>query len=150
MDKDQKAPTVSIQTLRNVFEPNFFGTVHTTQTLLPLIRKSDSGEILFVTTDMASNSYMAAGKANFLHHTAYNTSKAALNSYVIALAFELGDSGIKVNTVTPGFTSTKLNNFGQGGKTTKEGAETILKWALLPKDGPSGKYFGPDGNEFPW
>jgi len=149
MDEDQKAPTVSMKTLRDVFEPNFFGTVQTTQAFLPLLREARPvGVILDVTTDMASNSYMTT--IDFLHFTAYNTSKAAANSYVIALAHELRDEPIKVNTVTPGFTSTKLNFFGQGGKTAREGAESLLPFALLDKDGPSGKFFGPDGKEFPW
>ena len=83
-----------------------------------------------------SNTIQARPNAG-LHFAAYNTSKAAANSYTIALAQELRGEGIKVNAVTPGFTSTKLNNYRQGGKSAKAGAQVLLPWALLEKDGPT-------------
>lgn len=137
MDKPQNATTVDVATLRAAFEPNFFGMVQTTTTLLPLLRKSPHAVILNVTTDMASNA-LQAGPDSHLHVVAYNTSKAAANSYTIALAHELKPEGIKVNCVTPGFTSTKLNFFGAGGKTAKQGAEVLLPWALLDATGATG------------
>ncbi|KAJ7619337.1 hypothetical protein FB45DRAFT_714617, partial [Roridomyces roridus] len=91
--------------------------------------------ILNVTSDMASNGLMAKIPKNFLHDfVAYNTSKAAANSYTIGLAKELDAEGIKVNTATPGFTSTKLNGFREGGKTSEQAAAILLPWALLDKD----------------
>jgi len=81
---------------------------------------------------------------------AYNTSKSAANSYTIALAQELKAEGIKVNAVTPGFTTTKLNHYTPGGKTIKAGAEVLLPWALLDKDGPTCRFIGGDGKEMPW
>ena len=87
---------------------------------------------------MASNS-LQAGPDSHLHCVAYNTSKAAANSYTIALAQELKREGIKVNAVTPGFTTTKLNFFANGGKTPAQGAESLLPWALLDKDGQTCK-----------
>lgn len=151
MDTDQRADSVDIAVLRETMETNFFGLVQTTITFLPLLRKAKNGPavILNVSTDMASNSYMAQPSST-LHVVAYNTSKAAMNSYTIALAFELKDAGIKVNAVTPGFTTTKLNNHRPGGKTMKEGAESLLPFALLDKEGPTGKFFDWNGNEFPW
>ena len=68
--------------------------------------------------------------------TAYNCSKAALNSYTIALAHELKEEGIKVNAVTPGLSSTRLSQYS--GKTARAGAEVLLPWTLLEKDGPTG------------
>lgn len=85
---------------------------------------------------MASNTIQSRPDAH-LHVVAYNTSKAAANSYTIALAQELKNEGIKVNAVTPGFTTTKLNNFLSGGKSARAGAEALLPWALLEKDGPT-------------
>ncbi|KAH9480263.1 Short-chain dehydrogenase/reductase ATR10 [Psilocybe cubensis] len=149
MEASQKATTVEIPVLRDAMETNFFGLVQTTQAFLPLIRKSSQGVILNVSTDMASNTYMARGDST-LHVVAYNTSKAAMNSYTIALAYELKEEGIKVNAVTPGFTTTKLNNHAPGGKTEKEGAASLLPFALLGKEGPTGKFFDWNGTEFPW
>ena len=115
-------------------ETNFFGLVQTTIAFLPLLRKSTNGIILNVAT--TTNTRQARPNAGF-QVVAYNTSKAAVNSYTIALAQELRGEGIKVNAVAPGFTSTKLNNYGRGGKTAKAGAEVLLPWALLEKDGPT-------------
>lgn len=117
-------------------ETNFFGLIQTTIAFLPLLRKSTNAVILNVSIDMASNTIQSRPDAS-LHVAAYNTSKAAANSYTIALAQELKGEGIKVNAVTPGFTTSKLNNYLPGGKSTKGGAEVLLPWALLEKDGPT-------------
>lgn len=136
-DQNQVATTVSLSIIRDAFEPNFFGMIQTTTTFLPLLRASPQAVILNVTTDMASNTHQST--SDYLHVVAYNTSKAAANSYTIALAHELKSENIKVNAVTPGFTSTKLNSFRDGGKTSEAGAEILLPWALLDKDGPTGQ-----------
>lgn len=142
MDQDQNALTVGIQTIRECFETNFFGLIQTTQAFVPLVKAASTAAgnavILDVTTDMASNSHQAQPESG-LHFVAYNTSKAAANSYTIALAHELRQFDIKVNAVTPGFTSTKLNFFGKGGKDAAGGAQGLLPWALLDKTGPTGK-----------
>lgn len=138
MEQNQKATEISLSTIREAFEPNFFGLIQTTNTLLPLLRKGKHAVILNVTIDMASNTIQAKPDST-LHVTAYNTSKAAANSYTIALAHELRSEGIKVNAVTPGFTTTKLNGYAPGGKTAKGGAESLLPWALLGEDGPTSK-----------
>ncbi|KAF8967027.1 hypothetical protein BDZ97DRAFT_561364 [Flammula alnicola] len=149
LGEDQNATTITLDTIRDTMETNFYGLIQTTQAFLPLLRKAPVGVIVNVTTDMASNAYQARPDAG-LHVVAYNTSKAAMNSYSIALAQELKKEGLKVNVVTPGYTSTKLNSFGDGGKTVKEGAESLLPWALLDKDGPTGLFLNWDGKEFPW
>ena len=136
LEENQNATTISLSTIRDAMETNFFGLVQTTITLLPLVRKGTNPVILNVSIDMASNTIQSRPGA-ILHVVAYNTSKAAANSYTIALAQELKAEGIKVNAVTPGFTTTKLNNYHPGGKTMRGGAEVLLPWALLDKDGPT-------------
>ncbi|KAI5831783.1 NAD(P)-binding protein [Schizophyllum commune Tattone D] len=150
MNKPQSALDVDVETVRATCEVNLFGLIQTCQTFLPLLRKSSQAVILNITTDMASNAYQARPDSS-LHVVAYNTSKAAANSYTIALAHELKKEGIKVNAITPGFTTTKLNGFAPGGKTPQQAATDMLPWALLDKDGPTGVFIGPDGKtEFPW
>jgi len=148
LDKDQNALTVSLDVIREAFEPNFYGMIQTTLTFLPLLRASPQAVILNNTTDMASNNLQS--KSDYLHVVAYNTSKAAANSYTIALAHELRAEGIKVNAVTPGFTSSKLNGFREGGKSLQAGAEVLLPWALLDQDGPTGLFIDEHGKEMLW
>jgi NAD(P)-dependent dehydrogenase (short-subunit alcohol dehydrogenase family) len=128
-------------------EVNYFGVIQTTVILLPLVRKSTNGGVIVnVSSLMGSNSFLAnrnkkfgvGSPANTNRLAAYSSSKAALNSYTISLAQELEGEGIKVNLVTPGLTSTNLS--GGAGKTSKAGAEVLMPWALLDKDGPTGMY----------
>jgi len=149
LEENQNATSISLSTVRDTMETNLFGLIQTNITLLPLLRKSTNAVILNVSIDMASNTIQSNPNAS-LHVVAYNTSKAAANSYTIALAQELKAEGIKVNAVTPGFTSTKLNGFLPGGKSARGGAEVLLPWALLEKDGPTCCFIGGDGKELPW
>ncbi|KZP14254.1 NAD(P)-binding protein [Athelia psychrophila] len=148
LSKPQVATNVDVAVVRAACEVNLFGLIQTTTTLLPLVLKSSKPNILNISTDMASNTYQARPDS-FLHVVAYNTSKAAANSYTIALAHELKGKAI-VNAVTPGRTTTKLNNYatGHGAKTPEEAAVLISKWVL--EEEKSGLFIGPDGNEFPW
>jgi len=153
MDKPQTAGNPNLASIRAAFEPNFFGMIQTTAAFLPLLRESSTPDepsvILNVSTDMASNGLMASPNG-FLHEAvAYNTSKAAANSYTIALAHELKDEGIKVNCATPGFTTTRLNGFAPGGKTPEQGAALLAEWCLLDKNSKTGLFIG-DKGEFPW
>ncbi|KAF9472578.1 NAD(P)-binding protein, partial [Pholiota conissans] len=98
-DLDQNATTIDPATIWETMVTNFFGLIQTTQTPLPLLRKSSNGVIVNVTTGMGSNAYTAAHTGP-LHFVAYNTSNATVNSYSIALAHELKKDDIKVNLVT--------------------------------------------------
>lgn len=151
MGKDQNATTIDVALIRETMETNLYGLIETTKAFIPLLRKSTTGApvILNVSTDMASNAHQANPESS-VHTVAYNTSKAAANSYTIALAHQLNGEGFKVNAVTPGFTSTKLNFFGKGGKSPRDGAGILLPWALLGKEGRTGLFIGQNGEEFPW
>ncbi|KAK0189080.1 hypothetical protein F5146DRAFT_1205183 [Armillaria mellea] len=144
MTEPQQASTVSLTTIRNAFEPNFYGLIQTTQAFLPLLRAAPKGYACIVnnTTDMASNAHQAWPES---------FPPSAANSYSIALAKELEAEDIKVNLVTPGFTTTKLNSFRAGGKTTEGGASVLVPWALLgPEDKGKTCLFWSDKGEFPW
>jgi len=60
--------------------------------------------------------------------------------YTIALAYKLRDTEFKINAVDPGFTKTDFNNHRETG-TVEETGQRIAKYALINKDGPTGKYF---------
>jgi NAD(P)-dependent dehydrogenase (short-subunit alcohol dehydrogenase family) len=137
---------------RWTFETNLFGLVETTQAFLPLIRKSDAGRIVHLTsilgslelaTTPSSPVYGAAGFA-----AAYGASKAAVNMYTIHLARELEPTGIKVNAAHPGWVKTELGGEGAPMEAT-EGAHTSVWLATLPADGPTGGYFHKQ-DRLPW
>ncbi|KAI4355027.1 hypothetical protein L6164_003845 [Bauhinia variegata] len=69
---------------------------------------------------------------------AYTVSKAALNAYTRILANKF--PSFCINAVCPGYVKTDINN-NTGIFSVDEGAECIVKLALLPDGGPSGLFF---------
>ncbi|MEH7120494.1 SDR family NAD(P)-dependent oxidoreductase [Neobacillus vireti] len=121
---------LKIEALRQEFDVNFFGTFQMIQTFLPLVKKSQGGKIVNVTTDMASQTMFDNGQAGQLNILGYNSSKTAVNSLTLAFGKEFGHNGPEILGVTPGFTTTDLNGNAPGGKTTAEGAQIIVQYAL--------------------
>ncbi|KAL2477842.1 (+)-neomenthol dehydrogenase [Forsythia ovata] len=68
----------------------------------------------------------------------YLMSKAAMNAYTRILAKKYPH--FRVNCVCPGFVKTDIN-YNTGILTAEEGAESPVRVALLPNDGPSGLFF---------
>ncbi len=79
----------------------------------------------------------------------YKASKAALNMLTVQLAYELRDTGIKVNSVSPGFIATDMNGH-RGTQTIEEGAAGPVHLALLSADGPTGGFFDQAAGSYPW
>jgi NAD(P)-dependent dehydrogenase (short-subunit alcohol dehydrogenase family) len=145
----QNISSVALENLRNVFETNFFGAVQTTQQFLPLLKKSVQPVIVNVSSELGSLSiHNGISNSNFKIYDAYSCSKTALNAFTVTLANELKGTGFKINSVTPGYTATNLNQY-RGTKTPEESAGVIVKYATLDSDGPTGKFFNNDA-EVPW
>lgn len=143
------ASTVPIDIVRKTFDINFFAQIALTQKLLPLIRKSDAGRIVFLSSILGSNTLHADPKSPIWNFkvTAYDASKAALNSYAIHLAHELKDTPIKVNAIHPGSVVTDMNVHGV--LDLKTGAKTSVQAATLPADGYTGTFMHL-GQQLPW
>jgi NAD(P)-dependent dehydrogenase (short-subunit alcohol dehydrogenase family) len=136
--------------LRDTFETNFFATVALTQTLLPLLRKSDAGRIVNLSSILASLTLHATEDSPIYNSKtfAYDASKAALNLFTIHLAHELRSTKIKVNSAHPGWVKTEMG--GEGATMDlSEGAKTSVQLATLPEDGPTGGFFHM-GESLPW
>ncbi|MGC4856684.1 SDR family oxidoreductase [Micromonospora sp. DT4] len=138
---------------RTTFNTNLFGVVEVTTAFLPLIRKSEAGRIVNVSSLLASltkhsdpTSYVYSDAFKSL--PAYSASKSAVNSWTVHLAYELRDTPIKVNSVHPGYTKTDMND-GAGDLEVSVGARTSVAMALLHADGPSGSYVHL-GEALPW
>jgi NAD(P)-dependent dehydrogenase (short-subunit alcohol dehydrogenase family) len=78
-----------------------------------------------------------AGPAHFYPDVAYPASKAAVN--MITVQYAKAFSGIRINAVDPGFTATDLNH-NTGTQTVEQGAEVIVRLALIGPDGPTGTF----------
>jgi NAD(P)-dependent dehydrogenase (short-subunit alcohol dehydrogenase family) len=135
------ASTVPQQVLHDTMATNFFAPIAITQALLPLIRKSPAGRIVNLSSILGSLTLHADPTSPIfnLKATAYDTSKTALNSFTIHLAYEL-QRNHEVNSAHPGWVQTDM-----GGRAAQmnvvDGAKTSVFLAMLPADGPSGGFF---------
>ena len=99
------------------------------RTLDPLLRRSDAGRVIFVTSSGVANS----GRA---YWAPYSVSKAALETLAKTYANETQDSPIKVNLIDPGATATSLRAEAYPGedqsalKTAEEVAERFVALAM--------------------
>ncbi len=102
--------TISMEILKQTFETNFFAPIALTQKLLPLLKKSDAGRIVNVSSIMGSLAlHEDEGSPIYgIKLLAYNSSKTALNQFTLHLAEALKDTLIKVNSAHPGWVKTDL------------------------------------------
>lgn len=149
-EQPQKFSTDNIKTLRKLFDTNFFGTVEVTQQFLPLLSKAKKPVIINVSSEVGSlDIHTTTGKdPNLEIWSAYGASKTAVNAFTVMLKNELEDTPFRVYSVTPGYTSTDLNNY-QGTKTVEEGAKPIVQVATQSDSFTSGKFYGEQG-EVTW
>jgi NAD(P)-dependent dehydrogenase (short-subunit alcohol dehydrogenase family) len=145
---------LDLDLFKQTFETNLFGPVSVVQEFLPLLRRSEAGRIVNVSTTMGSLGEQLNPESPYygLVLPAYQGSKAALNALTIALAKALAGTPIKVNAVCPGWLQTDLggpDNRAAAPMTAAQGAQIIVEMACLPEDGPSGQFVDRDG-PIPW
>jgi NAD(P)-dependent dehydrogenase (short-subunit alcohol dehydrogenase family) len=150
MGQDGPPSTANLLAVHKTLETNFLGALAVAQAMLPLVRKSKAGRIVNVTSDLGSLS--KNGDLSWKHvpvkFIGYSASKAAMNMLTVQLAYELRETGIKVNSANPGYTATDLNHH-QGYQTIEEGTAETVRLALIGEDGPTGGYSENSG-PLPW
>tara|TARA_B100000035_G_C21022874_1_gene564792 strand:- start:335 stop:1066 length:732 start_codon:yes stop_codon:yes gene_type:complete len=142
--------TVTDDDVKETFQVNLFSVISLTQALLPLIKNSDAGRIVNVSTILSSLTLHSAKDSPIqpAKEFAYNASKTALNAYTVHLASELKDTNIKVNSGHPGWVKTELGG-PNAPMEVKDSYETSLYLATLDDDGPSGGLFHKK-DSLPW
>ena len=150
MLEDPAKEMKAVDPWRQTFETNVFGLIATTQAFLPLLRKSDAGRIVNLSSILGSIAYQATpGSPTYgFSRPAYNVSKAAVNAYTVQLAYLLKDTKIKVNAAHPGWVKTEMG--GEGATMEiEDGAKTSVALATIGDDGPNGAYLHL-GEPLPW
>ncbi len=149
-DQTRKVSEQSLAAWRSTFDTNLFGLVATTQAFLPLLRKSDAGRIVNLSSILGSNTLHSDPKSPIYDFKvpAYNVSKSAVNAYTVQLAYELRETPIKVNAAHPGWVKTEMGGEGATMEVA-DGAKTSVALATLPADGPNGAYIHL-GQPLPW
>jgi NAD(P)-dependent dehydrogenase (short-subunit alcohol dehydrogenase family) len=152
-NRDQPMPKpseVPLETIRAVYETNFFAVIRLTQTLLPILRRSQAGRIVNHSSILGSLTVHSdpTNPVGDFKALAYNSSKTALNAFTVHLAYELKGSTLKVNSAHPGWVKTDLGTEAAPMEVV-DGAKTAVWLATLPADGPSGGFFH-NGKPLPW
>ncbi|MGI8431638.1 MAG: SDR family oxidoreductase [Chthoniobacterales bacterium] len=150
-DKKAQVSEQPLATWRKAFDTNFFGLIETTQAFLPLLRKSEAGRIVNLSSILGSVTFHATPGSPIYDAKdtpSYNVSKSAVNAYTVQLAHELKGTKIKVNAAHPGWVKTDM-----GGEDAQidvpEGAKTSVDFATADADGPNGA-FEHKGSVLPW
>ncbi|MET3803188.1 NAD(P)-dependent dehydrogenase (short-subunit alcohol dehydrogenase family) [Nakamurella sp. UYEF19] len=133
----------------STFATNVLGPFNVVEAFLPLLRKSEAGRIVNISTRMGSLAEQADPSSAYYSMIvpAYQASKAALNSFTISLSKALADTPILVTSVCPGFVQTDLTpvNRDHAPTTPEEAAQVVLTAATLPAGAPSGTFVDADG-----
>jgi NAD(P)-dependent dehydrogenase (short-subunit alcohol dehydrogenase family) len=151
----QAAMDSTIEQFKKAYDANVCGVVRVTQAFIDLLKKSSEPRIVNVSSSQGSITLHSDPSYKYYDYkgAVYLSSKSAMNMYTVVLAYELRDSNFKINAVCPGFTKTDFNGHrGPGG--VEVAGKRIVKYALIDKDGPTGKFFSEENNpetgEVPW
>src|ERR1700761_6647706 len=146
-----RASTASLDEIRAVWEVNVFGVLAVYQAMLPLLRNSSDARIVNVSSGVGSLTANADPDSPYhsMFGPVYPASKAAENAMTLAIMIELEATDIKVNLVSPGYTSTALNNFS-GTESVEDGSREVVRVALLGPDGPTGTFTRWEATTIPW
>jgi NAD(P)-dependent dehydrogenase (short-subunit alcohol dehydrogenase family) len=157
---EQRHPgEATIADLRTVFETNVFGASAVIHAFTPLLEASDSPVVVNVSSAVGSLTLNSAPDARW-SLLAYPMSKAALN--MLTIQYARAFPRWRVNSATPGLTATEFTGPREGRptveelrasgvqvNTVEEGADIIVRLALIRSDGPTGTFVGNEG-PVPW
>ena len=134
-DGNQQPSAIDPELTTRVWQVNVLGAWQCANAVIPAMRERHYGRIVNLSSTLGS-----------LHHMdkptepAYRMSKAALNAVTRLLAAELAGTGVLVNSVSPGWTRTKLGG-PNAPRSVEQAAKTPIWLATLPNDGPTGGFF---------
>jgi NAD(P)-dependent dehydrogenase (short-subunit alcohol dehydrogenase family) len=93
---------LTIDEIKEQYETNFFGLIRVTHAVLPIMRKQKSGVIVNISS--------GAGRFGYPGHSAYISTKFAVEGISESMSYELEPFGIKVVIVEPGVIRTNIVN----------------------------------------
>lgn len=92
----------SIDEIKDQYETNFFGLIRTTQAVLPIMRKQESGLIVNISSGV--------GRFGIPTLSSYASTKFALEGLTESMSYELEPFGIRTVLVEPGVIKTNFFN----------------------------------------
>jgi NAD(P)-dependent dehydrogenase (short-subunit alcohol dehydrogenase family) len=150
MIDDDPPAVIAADVVAAIFATNVVGVVRVTNAFVPLLRRSQAGCIVNLSSQAGSLVLLntPGHPASTVGRLGYSSSKAALNALTSVYAATLRADGILVNSVCPGFVDTDLNHH-KGTRPVDEAARLPVALAMLGPDGPTGTFVDSDG-PVPW
>lgn len=111
-----------MEQVRHLFEVDFFAQMEFTQLISRIMQRSQRGSIIYISS--------IAGIDGFFSSFDYVACKAAVNAAMKQQARELGQCGIRVNSVAPGIVQTDMIK-----DSNKENLESIIPAIMLGRFG---------------
>jgi NAD(P)-dependent dehydrogenase (short-subunit alcohol dehydrogenase family) len=142
LDDEINGLDVDLKTVRDTMETNFYGPLMLCQTFIPLMKENNYGRIVNFSSGLGSLNDMGG---NYL---SYRVSKTAINALTRIFSAEVQGSNILINSLSPGWVKTDMGG-DSAPRSVEQGAETAVWLALLPDNGPTGKFFQ-DKKEIKW
>lgn len=131
-----------------VFATNVVGPVRVMNAFIPWMKTSPNPVIVNVSSGLGSFA-VTQNPQRFesqIRMPLYCASKSALTMLTLQYARAL--PGFRINAADPGYTATDFNGH-RGEQTIEEGTEAIIQLAMLPPDGPTGRFVD-RGGPVPW
>lgn len=128
--------TVDDETWNNAFELSFMSHVRLIRSLLPLLKKSPISNVLTIT------SYSA--KQPIPNLILSNSIRAATIGLTKSLALELGELGIRINSILPGWTLTERVNQLMENRASMNGTTIEEEISIQAKESPLGRMAKPE------
>jgi NAD(P)-dependent dehydrogenase (short-subunit alcohol dehydrogenase family) len=133
------AAGVELDEVRRTLEVNTLGPLRLVQAFLPMLRLSDDGRVVNVSSGAGQLEGMRGG------YPGYRISKSGLNALTKIVAAE--EPGIRSNSLCPGWVRTYMGG-GAAPKSVAEGADTAVWLATDERVGSGGFYR--DREPIPW
>lgn len=133
-DTWQQVLNADMDEVRQTFDTNVFGAWRMAQILAPLLRQSDSGRVVNI------SSGGGALRAQNGSTPAYSLSKLAMNGLTMQLSQMLATDGIAVNSVCPGWVRTQMGGMGAD-RSPRQGADTAVWLATQGEQFFTGKFW---------
>ncbi len=134
LDEGRSIFDVPLDDIRLTMEVNFYGPLHLCRAFVPLMKRTDYGRVVNVSSGYGAITEMGGQTA------AYRLSKTALNALTRIVADEVRGYNIKVNAMCPGWVRTDMGG-PAAPRTVAQGADAIVWLATLPDDGPTSGFF---------
>jgi NAD(P)-dependent dehydrogenase (short-subunit alcohol dehydrogenase family) len=123
---------IELETLRERIESSAFGALRLTQELLPLMESGGWGRIVHVGASAGQLNHMGSD------HAAHRLDTAVLHALTAMIGAATAQGPVRVNAVDPNISATPNERLIDR-DAMAEASESIVRAALMPEHGPSGR-----------